>query len=65
VQLAASPPTTTSTGAFGKYDFMNAKTWLGIASPDASHTSPSVQGLLSADRPREQFLVRPGEVPAV
>jgi hypothetical protein len=26
VQLATSPPTTTSTGALGKYDFMYAKT---------------------------------------
>jgi hypothetical protein len=26
VQLAATPPATTSTGAFGKYDFMKAKT---------------------------------------
>jgi hypothetical protein len=26
VQLAASPPATTSTGALGKYDFMYAKT---------------------------------------
>jgi hypothetical protein len=26
VQLAASPPATTSTGAFGKYDFINART---------------------------------------
>jgi hypothetical protein len=25
VQFAASPPATTSTGAFGKYDFMYAK----------------------------------------
>jgi hypothetical protein len=25
VQLAASPPATTSTGAFGKYDFTYAK----------------------------------------
>jgi hypothetical protein len=25
VQLAASPPATTSTGAFGKYDFIYAK----------------------------------------
>jgi hypothetical protein len=30
VQLAASPPATTSTGAFGKYDFIYARTWLGI-----------------------------------
>jgi hypothetical protein len=30
VQLAATPPATTSTGAFGKYDFMKAKTCLGI-----------------------------------
>jgi hypothetical protein len=28
--LAASPPATTSTGAFGKYDFMKASTWFGI-----------------------------------
>jgi hypothetical protein len=27
VQLAASPPVTTSTGALGNYDFMYAKTW--------------------------------------
>jgi hypothetical protein len=26
VQLAASPPAITSTGAFGKYDFMKART---------------------------------------
>jgi hypothetical protein len=26
VQFAASPPVTTSTGALGKYDFINAKT---------------------------------------
>jgi hypothetical protein len=26
VQLASSPPATTSTGAFGKYDFMKAST---------------------------------------
>jgi hypothetical protein len=25
VQLAASPPATTSTGAFGKYDFIYAR----------------------------------------
>jgi hypothetical protein len=30
VQLAASPLATTSTGALGKYDFMNAKNWFGI-----------------------------------
>jgi hypothetical protein len=30
VQLAASPPATTSTGAFGKYDFMKASTWFGV-----------------------------------
>jgi hypothetical protein len=30
VQLAASPLATTSTGALGKYDFMYAKTWLGM-----------------------------------
>jgi hypothetical protein len=30
VQLAASPPATTSTGTFGKYDFMYANIWLGI-----------------------------------
>jgi hypothetical protein len=30
VQLATTPPATTSTGAFGKYDFMKAKTYLGI-----------------------------------
>jgi hypothetical protein len=33
VQLAASPPATTSTGALGKYDFMNAKTWFGMDFP--------------------------------
>jgi hypothetical protein len=30
LQFAARPPTTTSTGALGKYDFMYAKTWFGI-----------------------------------
>jgi hypothetical protein len=30
VQLVASPPATTSIEAFGKYDFINAKTWLGM-----------------------------------
>jgi hypothetical protein len=30
VHLAASPPATTSTGALGKYDLMNAKTWFGM-----------------------------------
>jgi hypothetical protein len=30
VQLAASPPATTSTGAFGKYYFMKARTRLVI-----------------------------------
>jgi hypothetical protein len=30
VQLAASPPATTSTGAFGKYDFMKAITYFRI-----------------------------------
>jgi hypothetical protein len=30
MQLAASPPVTTSTGALWKYDFMNAKTWFGM-----------------------------------
>jgi hypothetical protein len=30
VQLAASPPATTSTRAFGKYDFIYARIWLGI-----------------------------------
>lgn len=30
VQFAASPPTTTSTGAFREYDFMKASTWSGI-----------------------------------
>jgi hypothetical protein len=30
VQLAASPLATTSTGAFGNYDFMKASTWFGI-----------------------------------
>jgi hypothetical protein len=30
VQLVASQPATTSTGAFGKYNFMKARTWLVI-----------------------------------
>jgi hypothetical protein len=30
VQLAATPPSTTSTGTFGKYYFMKANTCLGI-----------------------------------
>jgi hypothetical protein len=29
-QLAATPPATTSTGAFGNYDFMKASTCFGI-----------------------------------
>jgi hypothetical protein len=28
--LAASPPATTSTGTFEKYDFIYARIWLGI-----------------------------------
>jgi hypothetical protein len=30
VQFAVRPPTTTSAGAFGKYDFMKGSTWFGI-----------------------------------
>jgi hypothetical protein len=53
VLFAASLPATTSTGALGKYDFMYAKTWLGWTLADASHRSPDVRGLSSADPPME------------
>jgi hypothetical protein len=60
VQLAASPLATTSTGTFGKYDFMKASTWFGM---DFAR-SPSGWGLPSVDPPKEQSSDRQGGAPA-